>query len=159
MNERADKEKAAACGPCGWTRWLLGNATSLTACWTALTFLRLVLGVIFVAHGAQKAFGWFGGQGFAGTVSWVRDTLHFPAAVLFAVLLIIAELGGGICLILGMATRIAGALIVLVMFVALMTVHHGQGFFETHLQQMILAVSLALIVAGGGGLSLLSANK
>jgi putative oxidoreductase len=139
-------------------RWLLANATTLGACRVSLLLLRLLVGVIFVAHGAQKAFGWPGGGGFAGTVQML-ESIGLPAAGLFAVLLIVAELGGGAALILGVATRIAALLIAVVMVVALGTVHAQDGFFGTHLQQMVLGACAALMIAGGGALTLLPGRK
>ena len=63
----------------------------------AVTFLRLVLGVVFFAHGAQKALGWFGGYGFSGTMGFFTGMMHIPA--LFAVLAIAAEFLGGLGLV------------------------------------------------------------
>jgi hypothetical protein len=66
---------------------------------TATTILRLVLGVIFFAHGAQKLLGWFGGYGFTGTMGFFTGAMHIPA--LFAFLAIAAEFFGGLGLIFG----------------------------------------------------------
>jgi putative oxidoreductase len=71
----------------------------------AVTFLRLVLGVVFFAHGAQKALGWFSGYGFGGTMGFFTGMMHIPA--LFAVLAIAAEFLGGLGLIVGLLTRVA----------------------------------------------------
>src|SRR5947199_2149281 len=94
---------------------------------TATTILRLVLGVIFFAHGAQKMLGWFGGYGFAGTMSFFTGPLHIPAPL--AVLAIAAEFFGGLGLILGFLTRIAAFGIGVVMLVAIAFVHSPFGFF------------------------------
>jgi len=59
----------------------------------ATAILRLVLGVIFFAHGAQKMLGWFGGYGFSGTMSFFTGVMHIPAP--FAFLAIAAEFFGG----------------------------------------------------------------
>src|SRR5258708_37851448 len=67
--------------------------------------LRLVLGVVFFAHGAQKLLGWFGGYGFSGTMGFFTGMMHIPAP--FAFLAIAAEFFGGLGLILGFLTRIA----------------------------------------------------
>ena len=66
---------------------------------TATAILRLVLGVVFFAHGAQKMLGWFGGPGFSGTMGLFTGYLHIPAP--FAFLAIAAEFFGGLGLILG----------------------------------------------------------
>jgi putative oxidoreductase len=55
----------------------------------ATTILRLALGVIFFAHGAQKMLGWFGGYGFTGTMGFFTGVMHIPAV--FAFLAIAAE--------------------------------------------------------------------
>ena len=81
-------------------RKLIGTTNELT-----LTILRLVLGVVFFAHGAQKALGWFGGYGFGGTMGFFTQQMHIPAP--FAFLAICAEFLGGIGLILGLLGRVA----------------------------------------------------
>src|SRR5215813_5548269 len=94
--------------------------------WT-LTILRLVLGVVFFAHGAQKALGWFGGYGFGGTMGFFTQQMHIPAP--FAFLAICAEFLGGIGLILGLLGRVAAFGIACNMFVAVLMVHVPNGFF------------------------------
>src|SRR3977135_928489 len=71
----------------------------------ALTTLRLVLGVVFFAHGAQKTLGWFGGYGFTGTMGFFTQQAHIPAPLAF--LAICAEFLGGIGLLLGLLGRVA----------------------------------------------------
>ncbi|MGH9714364.1 MAG: DoxX family protein [Candidatus Acidiferrales bacterium] len=128
----------------------------------AITILRLVLGVVFFAHGSQKALGWFGGYGFSGTMGFFTHQLGIPTV--FAFLDIMAEFLGGIGLILGCLTRIAAFGISCVMVVAVALVHHNFGFFmnwagnqkgegfEYHL--LVLAITIVLIVRGGGALSI-----
>src|SRR3989442_7712787 len=65
--------------------------------------LRLSLGVIFFAHGAQKVLGWFGGYGWSGTMQFFTQTLHIPSPL--AVLAFLAEILGGIALLVGGVTR------------------------------------------------------
>src|SRR5947209_2673323 len=72
---------------------------------TAGSILRIVLGMVFFAHGAQKMLGWFGGSGFQGTLGFFTGMLHIPAPL--AVLAIFAEFFGGIGLIFGLLTRVA----------------------------------------------------
>src|ERR1700742_762728 len=93
----------------------------------ATSLLRLVLGVVFFAHGAQKMLGWFGGPGFSGTVGFFTGYLHIPAP--FAYLAIAAEFFGGLGLILGFLTRIAAFGIAVNMLVAIAMVHSNFGFF------------------------------
>jgi len=94
---------------------------------TATTILRVVLGIVFFAHGAQKMLGWFGGYGFTGTMGFFTGTLHIPAA--FAFLAISAEFFGGLGLILGLLTRVAAFGIAVNMLVAVVMVHSQFGFF------------------------------
>jgi putative oxidoreductase len=127
----------------------------------ATLILRLVLGVVFFAHGAQKLLGWFGGPGFSGTMGMFTGYLHIPAPLAF--LAIAAEFFGGLGLILGFLTRIAAFGISVNMLVAIATVHHSYGFFmnwtgsqkgegfEYHL--LVLAITAYLIVRGAGAYS------
>ncbi|HSM77897.1 MAG TPA: DoxX family protein, partial [Bryobacteraceae bacterium] len=89
--------------------------------------LRLVLGVVFFAHGAQKMLGWFGGYGFTGTMGFFTGTMHIPAV--FAALAIFAEFFGSLGLIAGLFTRIAAFGIAMNMLVAVVMVHSQFGFF------------------------------
>ena len=128
---------------------------------TATAILRLVLGVIFFAHGAQKMLGWFGGFGFSGTMGFFTGTMHIPAP--FAFLAIAAEFFGGLGLILGFLTRIAAFGIAVNMLVAIATVHSSFGFFmnwtgtqkgegfEYHL--LVLAATAFLMIRGAGAFS------
>ncbi len=124
----------------------------------AITILRLVLGVVFFAHGAQKLLGWFGGYGFTGTMGFFTGVLHIPAV--FAFLAIAAEFVGGLGLIFGLLTRVAAFGISCNMIVAVAMVHHQFGFFmnwtgaqkgegyEYHL--LLLAASVVLMIRGAG---------
>ena len=94
---------------------------------TGTAILRLVLGVVFFAHGAQKLLGWFGGYGISGTMGFLTGMMHIPAP--FAFLAIAAEFFGGLGLILGFLTRIAALGIAANMAVAIATVHRAVGFF------------------------------
>jgi putative oxidoreductase len=127
----------------------------------ASVILRLVLGVVFFAHGAQKLLGWFGGPGFSGTMGLFTGYLHIPAP--FALLAIAAEFLGGLGLIVGFLTRIAAFGITVNMLVAIATVHRSFGFFmnwtgtqkgegfEYHL--LVLAITAFLMIRGAGAFS------
>ena len=93
----------------------------------ATAILRLVLGIVFFAHGAQKMLGWFGGYGFSGTMGFFTGALHIPAP--FAFLAIAAEFFGGLGLIFGFLTRVAAFGIAVNMLVAIAMVHSSFGFF------------------------------
>lgn len=124
--------------------------------------LRLVLGVVFFAHGAQKMLGWFGGHGFSATMAGFTSHMHIPAPLAF--LAIAAEFFGGLGLIVGLLTRVAAFGIFCNMIVAVLKVHLPNGFFmnwmgtqkgegyEYHL--LVLAITLFLMLRGGGAASL-----
>jgi putative oxidoreductase len=127
-----------------------------------LTVLRLVMGVVFFAHGAQKMLGWFGGYGFHGTMGFFTQQMGIPAPLAF--LAICAEFFGGLGLILGLLSRVAAFGIICNMLVAIATVHHVNGFFmnwtgqqkgegfEYHL--LAIAIGLAILVRGAGAWSI-----
>jgi len=127
-----------------------------------ITIVRIVLGVVFFAHGAQKALGWFGGAGLQSTVRVFREQLRIPAPL--ALLSVAAEFLGGLGLIVGLLSRIAALGIAVVMIVALVAVHGKFGFFmnwygekqghgiEYHI--LVLALALAVIIKGAGAFSL-----
>jgi len=128
----------------------------------ALALLRIVLGVVFFAHGAQKALGWFGGNGFSGTMGFFTQMLGIPAP--FAVLAIMAEFLGGLGLLVGLLGRVAAFGVGCVMLVAILMVHARVGFFmnwsgmqkgegfEFHLLALVIAV--AIMIRGSGAWSL-----
>src|SRR5436309_10163181 len=92
-----------------------------------LTIVRVVLGVVIFAHGAQKLLGWFGGPGLGATLRTFRDQLRIPAAL--TCLAIAAEFFGGLGLIVGLFTRVAALGVAVTIAVALLTVHLKNGFF------------------------------
>lgn len=124
--------------------------------------LRLALGIVFFPHGAQKVFGWFGGQGFNATLAMFTDNMRIP--LIFALLAIAAESLGSIALILGFLTRVSALGIAIVMLTAISMVHLRYGFFMnwTGAQQgegieyhiLALGIALALMIKGGGSFSL-----
>ena len=129
---------------------------------TATAILRLVLGIVFFAHGAQKMLGWYGGFGFTPTMNAFTSMMHVPAPLAF--LAIAAEFFGGIGLILGFLTRIAAFGIGVNMLVAIMIEHRASGFFmnwtgtqkgegyEFHL--LVLAIVALLMIRGAGAFSI-----
>lgn len=122
--------------------------------------LRLTLGAIMFPHGAQKAFGWFGGYGWSGTIGYF-SSIHIP--VVFGVLAILAEVLGSLGLISGLLTRVAAFGILANMTVAALMVHVPNGFFmnwygnqkgegfEYHILAGMIAIYL--IIRGGGAAS------
>jgi putative oxidoreductase len=133
---------------------------STSPAWSILV-VRLVLGVIFFAHGAQKVLGWFGGNGLAATVGhFVSTGIGRPVAYLVCFF----EFLGGLGLILGLLTRPAALAIIVVMIGAIAKVHWQHGFFlnwqltpgkghgyEANLA--FIAMALACLIAGGGAWS------
>jgi putative oxidoreductase len=127
-----------------------------------IAILRLILGVVFFAHGAQKALGWFGGYGFSGTMGFFTNAMHIPAPLAF--LAICAEFLGGIGLIVGLLSRVAAFGIACNMLVAVVMVHRHFGLFanwagdqkgegiEYHL--LALAIALAIMIKGSGAFSI-----
>jgi putative oxidoreductase len=125
---------------------------STDARWSPLA-LRVPVGIIFAAHGAQKLFGWFGGYGLEGTGQWMAS-IGLAPGYLMALLAGSAEFFGGLALILGLLVRPAAAVLALTMLVAILSVHIDKGLFvakngyEFGLALLVVAVSLALSGAG-----------
>lgn len=122
------------------------------------TLARVALGVVILPHGLQKTLGWFGGYGFANTMSWFTGTMHVPWIFGFAAIL--AESLGALALIAGFATRAAAAGVGAVFVVAIATVHATNGFFMNWsgaqkgegIEYFILGLTLvAIVLIQGGG--------
>ena len=125
-----------------------------------LAVARVLLGIVFFAHGAQKALGWWGGPGFEGTMGFFT---HMGTPAPLAFLAIMAEFLGGLGLIVGALSRVAALGILCNMVVAIVTVHSANGFFmnwagnqkgegfEYHL--LAIALTLVVIINGAGALS------
>ncbi|HTH78150.1 MAG TPA: DoxX family protein [Ramlibacter sp.] len=115
--------------------------------------LRIPVGIIFAAHGAQKLFGWFGGYGLAGTGQWM-DSIGLAPGVLMALLAGGAEFFGGLALIAGLLVRPAAASLAAAMTVAIFTVHIDKGLFVEkngyEFALALLAVTVALVFSGAG---------
>lgn len=115
--------------------------------------LRLPLGIIFAAHGAQKLFGWFGGYGLQGTGQWM-DSIGLGPGVLMAALAGSAEFFGGLFLILGLLTRPTALVLAVTMVVAIFSVHMSNGLFMSNngyeFALALLAGSVSLLISGAG---------
>ncbi len=118
--------------------------------------LRLALGIVFFAHGAQKLLGWFGGYGWNGTMGFLTQTVHLAPPI--AGLVIFLEFFAGIALILGFLTRPAALGIALVMLGAAFTVHLPNGFFMdkggVEYAFVLFLVALFLLISGAGTISI-----
>lgn len=121
-----------------------------------ILLIRLVVGLTFAAHGAQKLFGWFGGGGLEGTGQFF-SMLGFPGRR-HALLAGLGESGGGLLLALGLFTPLAALALIAVMLVAVLTVHLPKGFFAQnggYEYNLVLAVvAWALTFTGAGAFSL-----
>lgn len=119
--------------------------------------LRISAGIIFVAHGAQKLFGSFGGYGLEGTGQWMAS-IGLEPGYLMALGAGSAEFFGGLALILGLLTRPAAFVLAITMVVAIVTVHLSNGLFLSNngyeFGLALLGMSVALVFSGGGKFSL-----
>lgn len=123
-----------------------------------LLLLRLAVGVIIAAHGAQKLFGAFRGHGLAGTAGFLESLGFRPAHPhAWAVAVAVAEFGGGLLLALGWLTPIGAGAVIAVMVGAIAAVHVAKGFFVTNggmeYPLVIAAAVTALAFTGPGQLS------
>src|SRR4051794_12888368 len=88
-----------------------------------LLVLRLVVGGVVAAHGAQKLFGWWGGPGFAGTVKMTGAHLRLRPATGWAVMAVLSEFGGGVLLALGLLSPLGALGIIAAMLMAALIAH------------------------------------
>ena len=123
----------------------------------AALVLRVPVGLILAAHGAQKLFGWFGGNGLAGTAQWL-SSIGMEPGYLMAILAGGAEFFGGLALVLGVLTRPAALAAAFTMLVAIFSVHIGNGLFADdggyEYALTLMMASLALMIQGGGSFSI-----
>lgn len=122
-----------------------------------LLVLRLGIGLILVAHGVQKLFGWWGGPGIKGwTGAMTRMRLRPPTA--WAWISALGEFGGGLLLALGLLSPIGSVAIAGAMLVAVALVHWPKGFWNSkggyEFNLSILAAVVALALTGPGAYSL-----
>jgi putative oxidoreductase len=119
--------------------------------------LRLTAGIIFVAYGAQKLFGWFGGFGLEGTGQWMAS-IGLEPGYFMALMAGSAEFFGGLFLIAGLLIRATGIALAVTMLVAIVTVHLPNGLFMANngyaFGLALLAMSASLAISGAGKFSL-----
>ena len=134
---------------------LIDRVVSTDAGWAPLA-LRIPVGVVFAAHGAQKLFGLFGGYGLDGTGQWM-DSIGIHPGYLMALLAGGAEFFGGLALLFGLLVRPAAAVLAFTMIVAIFSVHFSKGLFMANngyeFALALLAVTAALLISGAGRLS------
>jgi putative oxidoreductase len=124
--------------------------------------LRVLMGIVIFAHGAQKLPGWFGGGGYDATMGFFTGPMGLPAVIAF--LVIVGEFFGGLGLVTGLLTRFCAASVGVIMLGAVALVHWPNGFFMNWMgnqagegfEYHILAVAIcaALMITGGGKWSL-----
>ena len=129
----------------------VSSSRSITANDVGLLLFRLALGAVFIAHGGQKMFGWFGGKGLEATVNGMAEG-GIPVAL--AYLAAFTEFFGGIAMVIGLLTRLAGLGLGITMAVAVFKVHLAGGFFEFEFPLVLMLLSFGLMLTGPGRLAL-----
>jgi putative oxidoreductase len=126
----------------------------------AALVVRVVLGFVFIAHGGQKLFGWFGGGGIHGTTAFLR-IVGIPAPDTFAYVVAVTEFFGGVLLVVGLLTFVATLGLLIDMAVAIATVSHALSFFSQtrvgygwELNLALIGLAAALLIMGPGAWSL-----
>lgn len=121
-----------------------------------LTVLRIIVGIIFVAHGSQKLFGAFGGYGLEGTGQWM-ESIGLAPGYLMALLSGSAEFFGGVAMLIGLLARPAAVVLIGLLLVAIFSVHIGNGLFMSNngyeFALALLGGSIAILIEGAGRLS------
>ncbi|MBY5928232.1 MULTISPECIES: DoxX family protein [Halomonas] len=119
--------------------------------------LRVPAGIIFMAHGAQKLFGWFGGYGLEGTGQWMAS-IGLEPGYLMALAAGSAEFFGGLALLIGLLVRPAAVVLAFTMLMAIFSVHAANGLFMSNngyeFALSLLAIAVSLAISGGGRASL-----
>jgi len=126
------------------------------------TIMRVILGIVMLGHGLQKAFGWFGGFGWTNTINYFTGTVGIPA--LLGGLIILVETIGAVLLIFGFAGRVQAALMIAVIMGAFFVDHLANGFymnwFGNHkgegyeYDMLFVAIAIAILIKGSGRYSL-----
>ncbi|KAF2391038.1 MULTISPECIES: DoxX family protein [Pseudomonas] len=132
------------------------NKVLFTRAGYGLTVLRIVVGIIFAAHGSQKLFGMFGGYGIAGTAQYM-ESLGLAPGHLMAILAGGTEFFAGLALIIGLLVRPAALGLIFLSLVAIFTVHISNGLFMANngyeFALALLGGSIAVLIEGAGKLS------
>ena len=135
---------------------MAGGLIKTSENWAMLP-IRLALGTIMFAHGAQKVFGWWGGPGFNEWTNQVAPFSEMRPSWLWMAAAALSELVGGSMVIIGLYTRIGAILIACVMTVAILGVHWAYGFFIVNrgfeYALALFAMAAALLIHGGGAAS------
>jgi putative oxidoreductase len=118
-----------------------------------LLIIRLVIGILFMGHGAQKLFGWFGGYGLKGTGGWL-ESIGMKPGVTMALLAGLTELVGGILFASGLLTPLAGIMIAATMVIGIAKVHGPNGIWATsngyEYNLVLIAIAIGIALVGPG---------
>ncbi len=132
------------------------NTVVSTRAGLGLTAIRLVVGIIFIAHGSQKLFGAFGGYGLEGTAQWMAS-IGLTPGYLMALLSGSAEFFGGLAVLIGLLARPAAAVLIFLLLVAIISVHLANGLFMANngyeFALALLGGAVAILFEGAGKLS------
>ncbi|MBY0095689.1 DoxX family protein [Mesobacillus maritimus] len=118
-----------------------------------ILIIRLVIGILFIGHGAQKLFGWFGGHGLQGTGGWF-DSIGIKPGVTMALVAGLVELVGGVMFAAGLLTPLAAIMIAGTMIISIVKVHGSNGLwaqangYEYNLTLLAVAIGIACIGPG-----------
>lgn len=125
--------------------------------WSAL-IARLALALVVFPHGAQKLFGWFGGNGFQGTITYMTTQGGLP--FFLALLVILIESVAALLVLIGLATRVAALGIFGLFAIIAVQYHASNGFFMNWFGNqkgegleyfiILLGLALTLVITGGG---------
>ncbi|HWD30128.1 MAG TPA: DoxX family protein [Pseudomonas sp.] len=133
------------------------NAVFASRASWGLSVIRIIVGVIFMAHGAQKLFGLFGGGGLAGTAQFM-ESLGLAPGLLMALLSGGAEFFGGLALVIGLLVRPAAVALTITLIVAIFSVHISNGLFMANngyeFALALMAGTVAVLIEGAGKASL-----
>ncbi|MGF6558118.1 putative oxidoreductase [Pseudomonas sp. S30_BP2TU TE3576] len=132
------------------------NKVLTTRAGYGLTVLRIVVGIVFAAHGSQKLFGAFGGYGLAGTAQYM-ESIGLTPGYLMATLAGGTEFFAGLALIIGLLVRPAALGLIFLSLVAIFSVHISNGLFMANngyeFALALLGGSIAVLIEGAGKLS------
>jgi putative oxidoreductase len=122
-----------------------------------ITVLRIIVGIIFMAHGSQKLFGMFGGYGLEGTAQYMAS-LGLSPGYLMALMSGSAEFFGGLALVIGLLARPAALVLIVMLVIAILSVHIHNGLFMANngyeFALALLGGAIAVLFEGAGRLSL-----
>jgi putative oxidoreductase len=122
-----------------------------------ITALRIIVGIIFMAHGSQKLFGLFGGYGLEGTGQYM-ESLGLTPGYLMALMSGSAEFFGGLALVIGLLARPAAVVLIVMLVIAILSVHIHNGLFMANngyeFALALLGGAIAVLFEGAGRLSL-----